>query len=175
MSKLKLNQIILSSTTSSTDNHLVQVYKTTIQDVVTRNGETRIMLGEGHWGCIPDRTLNGVITCKKDIKPYFDKSVADFIGEYKNNYAFKDVLEKLKERKGILHVHSFNNQKYLNLSYLAFAGKTESLREGNFKEYKSDKGYGYLKVKEGEVRLDVFRNLDDAFKYFEKMAIQLLK
>jgi len=173
--KYKLNQKILSSTTSSTDNHLVQVYLTTIQDVVVRGGTTKIMLGEGHWGCIPDRSPEGIVSCKKDIKPYFDRSVADFLEEYKNNRSFNDLLTKLKERKGILHVHGFNNAKYLNVSYLEYAGKTESLKEGNYKEYKSDKGYGYLRIKEGEVRPDVFRNLEDAFKYFEKMAIQLLK
>lgn len=175
MNKYKLNQKILSSTTSSTDNHLVQVYLTTIQDVVTRGGETRIMLGEGLWGCIPDRTLNNVVTCKKDIEPYFYRSVFNFQEQYKNNYSFSDIITKLKERKGILHVHHFANPKYLNVSYLEFAGKTESLREGTFKEYKSPKGYDSLRIMEGEVRQDVFRNLNDAYKYFEKRAIQLLK
>jgi hypothetical protein len=173
--QLKLGQKILSSTTGSTDNHLVQLYFTTIADVVTRNGETQIVLGEGLWGDCPRRPLECVITSKKDIKRYFDASVASSLEFFKGRGGYGDLLEKLKARKGILHVHGFNNPKNICVSYLDFAGKTESLKEGNFKEYKAPSGYGYLKVNEGTNPENVFRNLEDAFKYFEKKVIELLK
>jgi len=173
--QLKLGQKILSSTTSSTDNNLVKLYFTTIADVVTRNGKTQIVLGEGLWGDCPRRTLEEVITCKKDIKRYFDESVASSLEFFKGRGGYGDLLEKLKARKGILHVHGFNNPKNICVSYLDFAGKTESLKEGNFKEYKAPSGYGCLKVKESEVREDLFRTIEDAFKYFEKKVIELLK
>ena len=172
---LKLGQKILSSTTCSTDNHLVKLYFTTIADVVTRNGETQIVLGEGLWGDCPRRPLSGVIACKKDIKRYFDASVASTLEFFKGRCGYGDIVENLKARKGVLHVHGFNNPKYICVSYLEYAGKTESLKEGNFKEYKAPTGYGYLKVVEGTRPENVFRNLDDAFKYFEKKVVQLLK
>jgi hypothetical protein len=172
---LKLGQKILSSTTSSRENHLVQLYFTTIADVVTKNGETRIVLGEGLWGDCRDRTLDRVITCKKDIKRYFDESVTNALEFFKGRIGEGDILEKLKTRKGILHVHGFNNPKYICVSYLEFAGKTESLKEGNFKEYKAPTGYGYLRINEGTNPENVFRNLEDAFKYFEKKVVEILK
>jgi len=174
MHKLKLNQKILSSTTGSMNNHLVDLYLTTIKDAITQNGRTKVVLGEGHWGQCPDRGLDQVITCKKDIKSYFDKSMEYALKHFKEKHG-TDVLERLKERKCILVVDHFN-EKYLNVSFFDYAGKTESLKDGTYRTYKSNVGgYSLLTIKEGETRKDVFRNLEDAYKYFEKKVIEILK
>ena len=92
------------------------------------------------------------------------------LGHFKKNNEMGDILEKLKERKGILAVEFQENIKYLTVKFLPYRGKTESLKEGNFKTY------GNVRILEGqEIPSNMVRTISDAYKIFEKMAVDLLK
>jgi hypothetical protein len=174
MKDLKLNQKILSNTTSSFEGDIVKAYQTTLVDAIERNGKLKIILGEGHWGSCPDRTREEIIANKKDIKSFFEiesKRALRWNLEQKH----KDVLALVKERKGIFLVE-FSSNNYLTVKFLYYRGKFKSLKDGEFNTYgTSDCGEGYLRVKVGETHPNIFRTLEDACKQFEKLAIKALK
>jgi hypothetical protein len=174
MKDLKLNQKILTSLTSSSEGDIVTAYQTTLVDAVERYGELRIVLGEGHFGCIPDRTRDNIIANKKDIKAYFKK---EFDNAIKFNLEKRniDVLTLVKERKAIFIVE-YGSNKYLTIRYLDYMGKVNSLKEGEFNTYgRKGRGEGNFRVKVGETHPNVFRSEQDAYKQFEKLAMGALK
>ena len=179
MKDLKLNQKILTSLTSSSEGDIVTAYQTTIVDAIEReqnyeDGELRIILGEGHWGCIPDRTRDNIIASNKDIKAYFKQA---FDRSMKWNLENKnvDILTLVKERKAIFIVE-YSTNKYLKVRYLDYMGKVKSLKDGEFNTYgRKGCGEGHFRIKVGETHPNVFRSEEDAYKQFEKLAIGALK
>ena len=174
MKDLKINQKILTSLTSSSEGDMVTAYQTTLVDAVEKHGELRIILGEGHFGCIPDRTRDNIIASKKDIKAYFKKEFDSSIKWNLENRKI-DVLALVKERKAIFIVE-YSTNKYLKVHYLDYMGKFKSLKDGEFNTYgRKGNGQGNFRIKVGETHPNVFRSEEDAYKQFEKLAIGALK
>jgi len=175
MKDLKLNQKILSSTTSSEHGDIVTARLTTLVDAIEKNGKLKIVLGEGHWGACPDRERDEIIANKKDIKSYFKKE-SDWMlkaGLEKRNV---DYVNLVKERKGIFLVEFWEGNGYLTVKFLDYMGKVNSLKDGEFNTYGNRDKYSVsLKVKVGETHPKIFRSLEDAYKQFEKLAIGALK
>jgi hypothetical protein len=74
---LKLGQRILVWSSCSDDCHVVKLEATTVKDVIVRNGDVRVVLGEGRWGACPTRSLEDTVWDRESFDAYVARKEPD--------------------------------------------------------------------------------------------------